>query len=181
MIELHPDMQAFEEVFQLGLDGKNLGIPMGFKRLSKIIGLRRSTYYLIGGYTGSAKTTFLDDAFVLNPAKWWLASDKSIDLKIIYYSMERTKAEKIAKWISREIFVQEGIVISMDEILSWQKKRDSRGNITAEKDLLTSQETEKVEFYAKKFKIWQEDETFICMEGSHNPTGISLFLRTVCT
>ena len=42
-------------------------ISMGFDRLNYHVGLRKSTYYLIGGYTGSGKTSFLDDAFVLNP------------------------------------------------------------------------------------------------------------------
>lgn len=120
----HPDLESFEENFDRGLEGKNQGIPMGFKRLSSVVGLRRKVYYLIGGYTGSAKTTLLDDAFVLNPADWFLnhKDETDIDIKILYFSMERSKDLKIAKWISRYIFMKHGIVISMGEILSWSKK-----------------------------------------------------------
>lgn len=35
-----------------GLLGKNGGIPMGFNRLNKYVGIRKSMYYLIGGLTG---------------------------------------------------------------------------------------------------------------------------------
>ena len=48
-----------------GMAGGNKGIPMGFNRLNRYIGIRRTTYYLIGGLTGSGKTSFIDDAFVL--------------------------------------------------------------------------------------------------------------------
>jgi ABC-type lipoprotein export system ATPase subunit len=41
-------------------------IPMGFDRLNHHVGLRKATYYLIGGFTGSGKSSFLDDAFILN-------------------------------------------------------------------------------------------------------------------
>lgn len=124
MADLHVDMQSFESNFNRGLEGKNLGIPMGFKRLSRVVGIRRNTYYLLGGYTGSAKTTLLDDAFILHPSSWWMNSNKEIDLKIIYFSMERTKDEKIAKWISREIFINEGFIIPMEDILSWNTIAD---------------------------------------------------------
>jgi len=49
---------------QAGLDGRNGGIPMGFDRLNKYIGIRKSMYFLVGGLTGSGKTSFIDDAFV---------------------------------------------------------------------------------------------------------------------
>lgn len=35
-----------------GLSGKNNGIPMGFKRLNRYIGIRKSMYFLVGGLTG---------------------------------------------------------------------------------------------------------------------------------
>jgi replicative DNA helicase len=123
---LHPDMQSFEDNFNRGLEGKNLGIPMGFRRLSRIVGLRRATYYLLGGYTGSAKTTLLDDAFILNPSEWFLEEQREVDLKIIYFSMERRKDEKIARWISRSIFKRDGIIVPMNDILSWQAIADNR-------------------------------------------------------
>lgn len=126
--EKHPDLESFEENFKRGIEGKNMGIPMGFKRLSKVVGLRRKVYYLIGGYTGSAKTTFLDDAFVLNPAAWFNdhKDETDIDIKILYFSMERSKDLKIAKWISRYIFLTHGKILSMSDILSWETQLDEK-------------------------------------------------------
>ena len=43
--------QLSEEVLA-GLEGRNNGIPMGFNRLNKYIGIRKSIYTLIGGLTG---------------------------------------------------------------------------------------------------------------------------------
>ena len=35
-----------------GLNNLNGGIPMGFDRLTRYVGIRKSMYYLIGGNTG---------------------------------------------------------------------------------------------------------------------------------
>lgn len=35
-----------------GMQNKNGGIPMGFDRLNKYVGIRKSMYYLVGGNTG---------------------------------------------------------------------------------------------------------------------------------
>lgn len=35
-----------------GLNGKNGGIPMGFHRLNRYVGIRKGMYYLVGGLTG---------------------------------------------------------------------------------------------------------------------------------
>ena len=44
-----------------GMAGKNRGIPMGFNRLNKYIGIRKSMYYLIGGLTGClSKDTIIE-------------------------------------------------------------------------------------------------------------------------
>lgn len=122
-MSLHRDIESFDENFLRGRAGKNLGIPMGFRRLSKYVGLRRGVYYLIGGYTGSGKTSLLDDAFVLNPCKWFLENKNQteIDLKILYFSMERKKDLKIAKWISRFIFLEHAKIVPIDQILGWQE------------------------------------------------------------
>lgn len=43
---------SFISEVDAGIEGKNSGIPMGFDRLNDDISIRKSTYYLIGGYTG---------------------------------------------------------------------------------------------------------------------------------
>lgn len=120
----HEDMDSFIEKYERGKAGKNKSIPMGFKRLTKHVGLRSQVYYLVGGYTGSAKTTLIDDAFVLNPIYWYIQNRQksNFELKIIYFSQERSKAYKIARWISRTLFMNEGIILPIDIILGWERE-----------------------------------------------------------
>ena len=109
---------------QLGLDGRNSGIPMGFDRLNRYIGIRKSMYTLVGGLTGSGKTSFIDDAYVLNPLDWYMSKNNTTDMKlhIIYRSMERSSTYKMAKWISRKIFMDHGTIIPVPKLLGWTDK-----------------------------------------------------------
>jgi hypothetical protein len=108
---------------QKGIDGKNNGIPMGFNRLNKYIGIRKGMYTLIGGLTGSGKTSFVDDAFVLNPFDWYISQKApNIKLRIIYRSMERSRTYKLAKWVSRKIFLDHGFLIPVNKLLGWTDK-----------------------------------------------------------
>ena len=112
---------------QDGLDGRNNGIPMGFDRLNRYIGIRKSMYTLVGGLTGSGKTSFIDDAYVLNPLDWYMSKNNTTDMKlrIIYRSMERSSTYKMAKWISRKIFMDHGTIIPVPKLLGWTDKMTS--------------------------------------------------------
>jgi hypothetical protein len=44
--------KLLKEEVEKGMQDKNRGIPMGFNRLNRYIGIRKSMYYLIGGLTG---------------------------------------------------------------------------------------------------------------------------------
>jgi hypothetical protein len=108
---------------ELGLTGRNNGIPMGFDRLNRYIGIRKSMYFLVGGLTGSGKTSFIDDAFVLNPFDWYISQkDPGIKLRIVYRSMERSRTYKLAKWVSRKIFIDQGMIIPVSKLLGWNEK-----------------------------------------------------------
>ena len=55
-------------------------------------------YTLVGGFTGSGKTSFIDDAYIFNPFDCYINGDTTgIKLKIIYRSMERNRTYKLAK------------------------------------------------------------------------------------
>jgi hypothetical protein len=109
---------------QAGLDGRNHGIPMGFNRLNRYIGIRKSIYTLIGGLTGSGKTSFVDDAYVLNPFDWYISKENNtnVKLEIVYRSMERGRTYKLAKWIGRKIFLDHGVIITVNKLLGWKEK-----------------------------------------------------------
>jgi hypothetical protein len=96
---------------------------MGFNRLNRYIGIRKSMYFLVGGLTGSGKTSFIDDAFVLNPFDWYISqTDPGVKLRIVYRSMERSRTYKMAKWVSRKIFIDQGVIIPVSKLLGWNEK-----------------------------------------------------------
>jgi len=154
--------QLRQEV-QLGLEGRNQGIPMGFDRLNRYIGIRKSMYFLVGGLTGSGKTSFIDDAFVLNPFDWYIEqSNPGIKLRIIYRSMERTRVYKLAKWVSRRIFLDHGIVIGVPKLLGWTERMTKD-----EHDLFLMYEE-----YMNKIS-----DVITIIDGPENPVGIAKELR----
>ena len=149
---------------QNGMDGRNNGIPMGFNRLNRYIGIRKSMYTLVGGLTGSGKTSFIDDAYVLNPFDWYIskANKTNVKLRIVYRSMERSGTYKLAKWISRKIFMDEGYIIPVSKLLGWTEKMTKD-----EHDLFLMYEE-----YAEKMK-----EVITIIGGPENPVGIAKELK----
>lgn len=144
-------------------------ISMGFDRLNYHVGLRKATYYLIGGYTGSGKTSFLDDAFVLNPYDFVNShkNTKGLKLKIFYFSMERRKNYKIAKWISRRIFLDTGKIITANKILGWVSNEFK----------LTFDEHDIVKSY-KDYINFMLNDAITIIENPQNPMGIKKTIDT---
>jgi len=162
-------MSNFDELYdevKHGMAGRNSGIPMGFNRLNKFIGIRKRIYYLIGGLTGSGKTSFLDDAFVLNPYDWYISKENTtnIKLRIIYRSMERSRVYKLAKWTSRKIFLEHGVILPIGKLLSWNKD-----------DKLTLDQHDLVVLY--KDYIDGLENVITIIDGPENPVGIAKDLK----
>ena len=152
-----------KQAVQDGIDGRNSGIPMGFNRLNRYIGIRKSTYFLVGGLTGSGKTSFVDDAFILNPFDWYInQKDPKIKLRIIYRSMERSRTYKMAKWVSRKIFLDHGIIIPISKLLGWTEKMSKD-----EHDL----------FLMYEDYIGAMDDVITIIDGPENPVGIAKELK----
>lgn len=155
--------EQLKQEVQLGLEGRNGGIPMGFDRLNRYIGIRKSMYFLVGGLTGSGKTSFIDDAFVLNPFDWYIGqNDPNIKLRIIYRSMERTRVYKLAKWVGRRIFLDHGVVIPVPKLLGWTEKMTKD-----EHDL----------FLMYQDYMGQMDEVITIIDGPENPVGVAKELK----
>ena len=148
---------------ELGLSDRNSGIPMGFNRLNRYIGIRKSMYFLVGGLTGSGKTSFIDDAFVLNPYDWYISQkDPGVKLRIIYRSMERSRTYKLAKWVSRKIFLDYGIIIPVPKLLGWTDKMTKD-----EHDL----------FLSHKDYMDQMADVITIIDGPENAVGIAKELK----
>jgi len=147
-----------------GRAGKNKGIPMGFDRLNHYIGLRKKMYFLVGGLTGSGKTSLIDDAFVLNPVDWILsdANKRGRKLKIIYRSMERSRTYKLGKWVSRKIFLDTGRIIPLGKLLGWTGRLD---------------DDDYKLFLSYKDYVDELSKIVHIIDGTENPIGIATQLK----
>lgn len=147
-----------------GIQGRNAGIPMGFDRLNRYIGIRKRIYFVAAGLTGSGKTSLVDDAFVLNPYDWYIGQkDPKIKLRIIYRSMERSRTYKLAKWICRKMFLDHGYIISVSKLMGWTDKLNHD-----EHDL----------FLSYKDYMEQMDDVITIIDGPENNVGIAKHLKT---
>ena len=154
---------ALKKEVDNGLNGRNNGIPMGFHRLNRYIGIRKRMYFVTGGLTGSGKTSFVDDAFVLNPYDWYISQkDPKFKLRIIYRSMERSRTYKLAKWTSRKIFLDQGIIIPVNKLLGWTEKmtKDEHDLFLMYEDYMTKLE-----------------DVVTIIDGPENPVGIAKELK----
>lgn len=159
------DFDELRKEVEAGMAGKNAGLPMGFRRLGNHISIRKSNLFLIGGYTGSGKTSLVDDAFVLNPMDFIiLKKPENIDYEVIYWSMERRKNFKLAKWTCRKIFLDTGIVIPVDRMLGWINKEKRLTH--DEHDLFLNCE-EYITALLEKVHI---------IEGPQNPMGVKRYV-----
>lgn len=152
--------QGLKEEVDNGRAGKNKGIPMGFDRLNHYIGLRKKLFFLVGGLTGSGKTSLVDDAFVLNPIDWVLSDEnvKNQRLHIIYRSMERSKSYKLGKWIIRKIFLDTGRILPLGKLLGWT------GELNEEDYKL---------FLSYKDYVDKMSKLITIIDGAENPIGIA--------
>lgn len=150
---------------QAGIEGKNGGIPMGFHRLNKYIGIRKRIMTLIFGSPGSGKSAYMHSAYILSPMDFMMKNKpKDLDYEFILFSMERSKVYILAKWIVRKIFIEEGILIPIQKLLGWW-----------DNNKLTKDEHDLFLHYK-----WYIDELLTkvhIIEGPQNPTGIYKYVK----
>ena len=87
---------------------------------------------VIGGLTGSAKSSLLDDIFVLKLFKSWLCNehdDKFPNIEWTYFSMERSPLQKRAKWLCWLLYNDYGVKVSIGDLLSWQRGHSLRADL----------------------------------------------------
>lgn len=156
--------ELLNEEVNKGLEGKNAGIPMGFEKLNKYVGIRRRIMTLVFGATGSGKSAFVHSSYILNPFDYLLAHPTSdIKFKVILFSMERSKVYVLAKWVSRKIFLDYGVLIPIPKLLGWWNTKLTKD----EHDLFLS--TEKY--------LGELLEVVDIVEGAQNPTGIYKYVK----
>ncbi len=105
---------TLKERIQAGIDGKFTGLSNGLDRINKyLFGIQRSCYYLLGGQSGTFKTT-ISDFLVLNAIED--AEARGIPLNVFYYSYEIDRLTKSCNWLSVLAFKKYGREISPEKI-----------------------------------------------------------------
>ena len=114
------EFDKLNQEVQDGMSGKNESIPIGMPRLGRYANWRKRIFTLLFSSTGAGKSSLADD-MMLNAAEWCIMNGKQTGrrIKFILFSMERAKHYRIAKWISRKIFLDEGISIPIPKLLGW--------------------------------------------------------------
>ena len=148
-----------------GLEGKNSGIPTGFHKLDKYVGLRRRLMTLVFGGPGSGKSAFVHSTYILGPFDYLKQSGRTdVKFKVILFSMERNSVYILAKWMCRKIFMEEGVLIPIQKLLGWW---DNIKLTSDEHDLFL------------KYKDYMEELlTHVdIIDGAQNPTGIYKYVK----
>lgn len=102
-----------------GREGKSQGDSIGLPKLEQVIdGVCKGTYYLIGGESGTGKSSLMLYCFVYRPIMQHLEDD---NLRISLFSLEMNSDKILAKLLSTYIFEKYGIRLSVKQILSAQK------------------------------------------------------------
>lgn len=97
-----------------GQKGVFQGLENGFKDLNKyIFGVQQKCYTLIGGMSGTFKTTLLD-YIILNAIQD--AKAKNIPIDVFYYSFEIDKLTKQCNWLAQLAYNNYGRIITPEKI-----------------------------------------------------------------
>lgn len=146
----------FKERIEEGLKGRYEGLSNGFKRINKyIFNVQRSSYTLIGGLSGSAKTTLVD-FMLLNAIED--ANLKKIPINVFYYSLEIDEITKKANWLSMLIYKKHGITVSPEKIKGLGEFRLTQSEL----DLVKKEYDNLESLFSKINWVWD----------AVNPTGI---------
>jgi len=157
--------ELLEKEIDNGIAGLNSGIPMGFDRLNKYVGIRKRIFTTIFGATGTGKSALVHNAYILQPFDFLRKhrDTKDISVKVILFSMERSKIYILAKWLSRIIFIETGVLIPIPKLLGWWETKLTKD----EHDLVLS------------YRDYMDELCEFCtiVEGALNPTGIYKYVR----
>ncbi len=151
-------MTGKEEFFQLvdeGRKGHNIGLSTGSKKLDLYTdGFLPGTSYLIGGSSGTGKSTYALWTYIYQPLLDFLKGNNTQrDPYWLLFSLEMTRAQVYAKLVSMYVFDNFGVELKFKRIFS-------RG-----KDSILSDEEYEILKESSKF-IDILDERLVFYEGS---------------
>ena len=145
-----------------GRNGKNEGLPTSLDRLDDYISIKKRMMITVFGSTGSGKSSFVNQAFVISP--WEYSLVNNLPIKIILFSMERSIVFTHAKQLISKIFRDKGELIDMPVLLGWYKNKK-----------LDMHEAKYVDAYQDYFERMEED--IDVYEGQKTPEEIEKILE----
>jgi hypothetical protein len=160
-------MRPFDIVaneIEKGLSSANQGLSIGLPRASKYIGMRRGIYTTIVSGTGMGKSSVLHHNYILTPYENYIKEKKG-KLKVFLFSMERPKVFLLSKWLSRKIFIDQGILIPVGKMLGWWETK------------LTLDEKNLIHEYQNYINEMIEGGYIEIHDGQHNPTHIYKIIK----
>ncbi len=145
--------------------GKDISIPFPFPRFSKHIpGIQKGRYYIVTANQKVGKTKLTDFLFFYNPLEFVKNKQTNIKVKIIYFSLEMSKEDKVKEFISYFLFKKEGIRIPPDMIDS-----------SYHHYILNDKILNLIESYKEEIESYLENVIFI--DNIRNPFGIYKTVR----
>tara|TARA_R110000744_G_scaffold348607_1_gene454194 strand:+ start:2956 stop:4209 length:1254 start_codon:yes stop_codon:yes gene_type:complete len=113
--------RGFISQIEAAMAGNAIMIPNPIEALQTTFNLMQSRFTLLGSTSGAGKSSFIDDLYILKPWRQLRGNDK-VHYEVLYYSMERKKMFKHAKWLSWMLHEDHGWLIPSDDILGWNPK-----------------------------------------------------------
>jgi len=108
--------RVFEEIAEnkrLREEGKHIVIPFPFPRFSRYVpGIQKGRYIICTANSKVGKSKFTDFMFMYNPINFVQTVETNIKVKVIYFSLEQSKEDKIKEYISHLLFKKHKIILS---------------------------------------------------------------------
>lgn len=163
------------------LHNKRINLAHGFVQLEEIKSItligKKMTYdiickapyhnFIANGFVvhNSGKSALLHNAFILNPFEYIMSkhNTQKTKLKVILFSQERSKSYTLAKWISRRIFLDHGVLIPLKKLMGWWEKKIDH--------------TEFAYFDMYEDYIESLLKVVDIIEGPQNPTGVYKYVK----
>lgn len=113
-----------EEEVGKGMAGDAESLTIGMPKLGRYANWRKRIFTLIFSSTGAGKSALVDD-MMLNACEDMMKNGNK-RAKFILFSMERSKHLRVAKWVIRKIFLDQGIEIQLPKLLGWWDQKMSK-------------------------------------------------------
>ena len=156
-------VDSFYELVERGRKGENSSLPFGLPRMEQYIeGFTQGTSYLCAASSGVGKTTFVLYSFIYRPI---MANETVKDVHYIYFNLEMTEEQILAKLLSIYIYETYGEHLTFKEIFSRGRDTvlsDSHYNLILECRPILEMFQERIIFHSGTLNAKKFDE--LCLK-----------------